>query len=160
MDTSIFAQLTLVLVIAAGISLVMRLLRQPLILGYILTGIIVGPSLLNIVHAKDAFESFSEIGITLLLFIIGLGLNVTVIKNVGRVALITAASILALVGIAGFAASEGLGFGITQGILIGLALFFPARLSSSKSSPTNARRRGSTPKLPSASSSSTISSQH
>jgi len=128
MDTSIFAQLTLVLVIAAGISLVMRLLRQPLILGYILTGIIVGPSLLNIVHAKDAFESFSEIGITLLLFIIGLGLNVTVIKNVGRVAFITAASILALVGVAGFAASEGLGFGITQGVLIGLALFFSSTI--------------------------------
>ena len=128
MESSIFTQLTLVLVIAAGISLIMRLLRQPLILGYILTGMLVGPSLLNIVHAKDAFESFSEIGITLLLFIIGLGLNVAVVKSVGRVALTTAASILILVGLAGFGASEWLGFGITQGILIGLALFFSSTI--------------------------------
>lgn len=128
MDNSIFTQLTLVLVVATGISLVMRLLRQPLILGYILTGMLVGPSLLNIVHAKDAFESFSEIGITLLLFIIGLGLNVTVVKNVGRVSLTTAAAILVLVGVAGFGVGEWLGFGLTQGILIGLCLFFSSTI--------------------------------
>ena len=128
MDQSIFTQLTLVLVIAAAVSLIMRILKQPLIMGYILTGIIVGPSLLDIVHAKDAFESFSEIGITLLLFIIGLGLNITVIKSVGRVAVVTAAAILALVGVTGFIAAEALGFGLTQGLLIGLALFFSSSI--------------------------------
>lgn len=128
MDQSIFTQLTLVLVIAAAVSLIMRILKQPLIMGYILTGIIVGPSLLDIVHAKDAFESFSEIGITLLLFIIGLGLNITVIKSVGRVAVVTAAAILALVGVTGFIAAEALGFGLTQGLLIGLALFFSSTI--------------------------------
>lgn len=128
MEQSIFTQLTLVIVIAAVISLIMRLLRQPLILGYILTGIVVGPSILNMIDAKEAFESFSEVGITLLLFIIGLGLNAGIIKSLGKVALVTAASILLLVGGAGFGASQALGFGVTEGIIVGLALFFSSTI--------------------------------
>lgn len=52
MELSIFTQISLVVAVAAALSILMRLLRQPLIMGYILTGIIVGPSLLNIVQAK------------------------------------------------------------------------------------------------------------
>lgn len=102
MEQTIFAQLSFVIVLAAVISIIMRLLHQPLIMGYILTGIIVGPSFLGLIQAKEAFESFSEIGITLLLFIIGLGLNAGVIKSLGRVSLLTALAILGLVGSAGF----------------------------------------------------------
>src|SRR4051812_41897266 len=98
MDNSIFGQLSLVLGITALIAVIMRLLRQPLIMGYILTGIIVGPSVLNLIHAKDAFESFSQLGITLLLFIIGLGMNASVIKSLGRVSLLTATVILIGIG--------------------------------------------------------------
>ena len=75
MHTTIFTDLSLVIVMVAVVSLVMRLLRQPLILGYILTGIVVGPSMLHVIHSKEAFDGFSAIGITLLLFIIGLGLK-------------------------------------------------------------------------------------
>lgn len=128
MEQSIFTQLTLVLVIAAVISLVMRVLRQPLIMGYILTGIIVGPSLLNIIHAKEAFDSFSEIGIMLLLFIIGMGLNPVVIKSLGRPVLVTAASILLLVGSTGFLVGTLLGFGTAEAVIVGLALFFSSTI--------------------------------
>ena len=128
MDQSIFTQLTFVLVIAAVISLVMRLLRQPLIMGYILTGIIVGPSLLNIIQAKEAFAGFSEIGIMLLLFIIGMGLNPVVIKSLGRPVLVTAAAILLLVGSTGFAAGTLLGFSTSEAAIVGLALFFSSTI--------------------------------
>lgn len=128
MEQSIFTQLTLVIVIAAVVSLIMRLLRQPLILGYILTGIIVGPSVFGMITAKEAFDSFSEVGITLLLFIIGLGLNAGVIKSLGKVAVVTATSILLLVGGAGLAASQVLGFGMAEGIIVGLALFFSSTI--------------------------------
>ncbi len=77
-------QLSVVLAVAASVSIIMRVLRQPLIIGYILTGIICGPSLLGIVHDQAAFLSFSQIGIALLLFIVGLGLNVGVIRQTGR----------------------------------------------------------------------------
>lgn len=128
MDNSIFAQLSFVLGVGAVVALVMKWLRQPLIMGYILTGIIVGPSVLNLVHAKDAFESFSEIGITLLLFIIGLGMNAGVIKSLGRVSVITAGIILLLVGFSGHIAALALGFNNTTAIVLGVALFFSSTI--------------------------------
>lgn len=128
MDNSIFTQLSLVIGIAAIIALIMRWLKQPLIMSYILTGILVGPSLLNIVEAKATFQSFSEIGITLLLFIIGLGMNAGVIKSLGRVSIITAGVILLLVGSLGHIVSLGLGFNNQTGIILGIALFFSSTI--------------------------------
>lgn len=124
----IFAELSLVLVIVALVAGVMRLLRQPLILGYILTGIIVGPLLFNIVHAKEAFEGFSQIGIALLLFIIGLGMNLNVIKSLGKVSLAAASAILLVVGGLGAVASWQLGYSLATAIIIALALFFSSTI--------------------------------
>src|SRR5690349_314548 len=102
MPGDVFAQLSLVIVLATAVSYVMHLLKQPLIVGYILTGIIVGPSIFNLVSEKHAFESFSEIGIALLLFIIGLELSVGVIRKLGKPVFITAAAILLTIGTIGF----------------------------------------------------------
>lgn len=126
--SSIFTQLSIIIVIGGVISVLMRLLRQPLIIGYILTGIIVGPSVLGLIHDKSVFEAYSEIGITLLLFIIGLGLNVGVIKSLGKVSLTTATAILILVGGLGFGASHLLGFTSTEAMVVGLALFFSSTI--------------------------------
>lgn len=128
MELSIFTQISLVIAIAAIVSLVMRFLKQPLIMGYIITGILVGPSVLNIVHAKEAFETFSEIGIALLLFIIGLGLNAGVIKSLGKVSLVTAGAILLLVGSLGYGASLLLGFDQMSALFLGIALFFSSTI--------------------------------
>ena len=128
MELSIFTQISLVIAVAGVISLIMRFLRQPLVLGYILTGILVGPSMLNIVHARDAFETFSQIGIALLLFIIGLGLNAGVIRGLGKVSLITAGFIFLLVGSTGHLASVMLGFNNVTGLYLGIALFFSSTI--------------------------------
>ena len=128
MEPAIFTQLTLVLVIAAAISLMMRVLRQPLIMGYILTGILVGPAVLHLIQDGEAFASFSEIGITLLLFIIGLGLNPTLIKSLGRPVLFTATSILILVSGAGMAVNWILGFGLVESLILSIALFFSSTI--------------------------------
>lgn len=124
----IFTELSLVLVIVAGISVVMRLLKQPLILGYILAGIVVSPIALDLIHAKEAFEGFSEIGIALLLFIIGLGMNISVIKSLGKVSLTAAAAILAMVGGSGALVAHLFGFGLASALIIGVALFFSSTI--------------------------------
>lgn len=128
MELSIFTQISLVITAAAVIAIVMRMLKQPLIMGYILTGILVGPSVLDVVHAKEAFETFSEIGIALLLFIIGLGLNAGVIKSLGKVSLVTASAILILIGSTGYGISLLLGFDSTTSIFLGLAMFFSSTI--------------------------------
>lgn len=129
MEHSIFTELSLVIVITALVSLVMRFLRQPLILGYIITGIVVGPSMLHLIHSKEAFDGFSSIGIALLLFIIGLGMNVGVIRRVGSSIFATAGALLVTIGGIGFAVSAvALGFSITEAYIIGLSLFFSSTI--------------------------------
>lgn len=125
---SIFIQLSLVIVLGAIVSLIMRMLRQPLIMGYILTGILVGPTVLHLIGDKQTFETFSEIGIALLLFIVGLGLNTNVFKSLGKVALTTAISILLAVGTLGFIAAQLLGFANGESLILGLALFFSSTI--------------------------------
>jgi Kef-type K+ transport system membrane component KefB len=128
MEQSIFYQLSLVLALAAGISLLARMLRQPPMIGYIVSGFVVGPALLNVIHAEEAFNSFSQIGIALLLFMIGLSLNVAVIKSMGKPALLTFALILLGLGGAGFAAAQLLGLTAVESVLIGSALSFSSTI--------------------------------
>ncbi len=128
MHDSIFSELSLVIVVTAGVSLLMKAIKQPLILGYILAGLIVGPSALNLIHSKDLFEAFSALGIALLLFIIGLGMNVSELRKLGRVSVYVATASLISITTIGFTASSALGFNKTEAFIIGLAMFFSSTI--------------------------------
>ncbi len=127
-----FTQLSVILVIVAIVAFVMKLLKQPLIVGYILTGILVGPSLLNLAGGNEAFEVFSEIGIVLLLFIIGLELSVAVIRKLGKPVFLTAAAILLTIGTIGYLVGTAFSFTTTEALLIGLAMFFSSTIIIAK----------------------------
>jgi len=84
MIDNIFLQISVILGITVSIALIMRLLKQPLIVAYIIAGLVAGPLFLNLVHGGEAFfETFAQFGIVLLLFIVGLSLNFEHIKKVG-----------------------------------------------------------------------------
>src|SRR5215831_16197851 len=123
----IFLQLSFVIGVGAVVSIVMRLLRQPLILGYILTGILVGPAAFNLIHL-ETFDAFASIGIALLLFIIGLGMNVSVIKKLGNTVFLATAVELLSVGAAGFVVGSLLGFTPTEALVAGLCLYFSSTI--------------------------------
>lgn len=125
----VFAELSLVIVITTGVSLFMRFIRQPLILGYILSGLLVGPSVLGLIHSTETFEAYSKFGIALLLFIIGLGMHVDELKKLGKVVILTAFASLLTIGTLGFTASSLLlGYGKTEALIIGLALYFSSTI--------------------------------
>ena len=128
MDSNVFTQLSLVVAIVVVVSVIMKLLRQPLIMGYIITGVLVGPSFLHIVRDQSAFDSFSTIGITLLLFIIGLGLNAGLIKSLGRVSFATSMSILPFLGAVSYAVCTALGYDTTTSLVLAVALFFSSTI--------------------------------
>lgn len=125
---SIFSELSLVIVVTAVVSIIMKLIKQPLILGYILAGLLAGPSLLNLIHSTEVFEAFSSIGIALLLFIIGLGMNVNELKKMGKPALIIAAASFFTITTLGFTAGSLMGFTKTEAFIAGLALFFSSTI--------------------------------
>jgi Kef-type K+ transport system membrane component KefB len=119
---SMFDELTLVIVLAVAISLIMRALRQPLMIGHIITGVLVGPAVLNIVHSTETIEIFAEFGVALLLFIIGLGLNLHVIKDIGKVAVIASLAQVLLVGGTAYTAALLIGYSQSVAFFIALAL--------------------------------------
>lgn len=125
---AIFAQLSLVIAIAAGMALIMRLIRQPLIIGHILTGIIVGPAVFHLVKNQATFTTFSDIGVALLLFIIGLSLSLRVIKEVGKVASITAVIQVGLTIILGWAGGRLFNLNQTESVIFGTALAFSSTI--------------------------------
>ena len=125
---SIFSELSLVIAFAVGVSLVMRLIRQPLIIGHIITGLLAGPSFLHLIKSPETIQVFSDFGIALLLLIVGLGLNPRVIKEVGKIAGIIALTKITLTTLFGFLVSRLFGYSMVPSLFIGVSLSFSSTI--------------------------------
>ncbi len=124
----IFVEITVILAIAFGAAMIMRVLKQPLIIGYILTGIIVGPYVFNLVQSEGTIELFSKLGITILLFIVGLNLNPSVIKEVGKVSAFTGIAQVIFTSLIGFVIALSLGIDRIAAIYVAIALTFSSTI--------------------------------
>lgn len=112
---------TLLLAAKAGEEL-FRHLRQPVVAGQILAGVIVGPSVLGIVELSEVVEVFAELGVVFLLFWVGLETRISDIAAVGRsAALVGVLGVVIPVG-AGLALSLALGADTETALFIGAAL--------------------------------------
>jgi Kef-type K+ transport system membrane component KefB len=74
----------LIIILAAALGIIAKLFRQPLILAYLVAGILIGPFVLGIVKERSVIETFGSIGIIFLLFLIGLELNPRRLLEVGK----------------------------------------------------------------------------
>ena len=128
MAINIFVELSIIIIIAVVVAGIMRLLKQPLIISYILTGIIVSPYFLNIVKSTDAIATFAQIGVALLLFMVGLNLNPKIIKDVGKVSLITGVGQVIFTSVFGFFIGKLLGFSTIVSIYVAIALTFSSTI--------------------------------
>jgi Kef-type K+ transport system membrane component KefB len=125
---SIFVELSVVLAIAFLVSAVVLILRQPLIIGHIITGILVGPYAFNVIQSADTLDLLSHLGIALLLFIIGLGLNPATIKDVGKAATVTGLGQIIFTSVAGYGISIALGYTALESLYISVALTFSSTI--------------------------------
>jgi len=128
----LFSELATIIGIAAAVSFVMLLLKQPLILGHILTGVIVGPMALNIIRSEETIQVFSHLGITSLLFIIGLSLHPTVLKDVGRVALFAGLGQVFFTSIIGLSIGYGFGFSWLTSLYLAVAFTLSSTIIATK----------------------------
>ena len=119
---SVFSGLSLILAVGTLMALAMRKIRQPMIIAYILTGVLVGPAVFNLITDQQTFKVFSDIGISLLLFIIGLGLNPRVIREVGRTATIVGVSQVATISLLGFLLGKAFGLNGNEALFLGVSL--------------------------------------
>ncbi len=128
MGLEVFTEISVVIVIALLMAVIMRLLKQPLIISYILTGIIVSPYFLNLIKFTDTIHALSQMGVAFLLFIVGLSLSPKVIKEVGKVSLITGVGQVVFTSILGYGISRLLGFSIITSLYIAIALTFSSTI--------------------------------
>jgi K+:H+ antiporter len=114
------SNLALVLCVAAVTTVVFQRLRQPVVLGYLLAGIIVGPHILAPITADtETVQGVSELGVILLLFGIGLEFTIGKLLRVGgTAALIAVVEVSALI-VAGDLAGQGFGWTSQQSLYTG-----------------------------------------
>jgi Kef-type K+ transport system membrane component KefB len=125
---SVYQQVAAVLILAALFGGAARLLRQPLIIAFIIVGILVGPLGLGIVEDATAFELLAQVGISLLLFIVGLKLDLRLIRTLGPVAMATGLGQVAFTSGIGFLITVWLGFEPLAALYIAIALTFSSTI--------------------------------
>lgn len=123
-----FTQFSLILSVVLLVSVITRLLKQPLIIGYIISGIVVGPFFLNLVKDTQIINTFSEMGIAFLLFIVGLRLSPKVIKEVGKISLLTGIGQILFTSLIGYAIGILVGFQPIIALYIAIAMTFSSTI--------------------------------
>lgn len=125
---SLFHETAAVLGLTAVAGALGVLLRQPLIVAFIASGILVGPSVLGWVSANDQFDLLSRLGITLLLFLVGLKLDLRLIRSMGAVALATGLGQVAFTSVVGFILALLLGLAPIPALYVAVALTFSSTI--------------------------------
>lgn len=112
--------LTVVLAVAAITTVVFQRLRQPVVLGYIIAGLIVGPHVpVPIVADTATIQTLSELGVILLMFSLGLEFHIAKLVRVGPAAAFTAVIETSLMAWLGFLAGRGLGWTVLESVFTG-----------------------------------------
>ncbi len=124
----IFFELTFVLILAGGIALIVSFLKQPSIIAYIVAGLLLGPLGYYQLREHDALHGLAQIGITLLLFMVGLELDVAQFKRMGKAALIAGFGQIFLTGAASFVILKSIGVATVPALYLGLALSFSSTI--------------------------------
>ena len=90
MDHTLITDVAICIVVAWVLAVIAQLLRQPLIIAYLVAGFLVGPAGVGLVEEKETIETISSLGLLLLLFMIGLEIDLGRILGAGRLIGVTA----------------------------------------------------------------------
>jgi Kef-type K+ transport system membrane component KefB len=122
-DIGLLGDLGLIVLGAAACVFVARLLNIPSIIAYILSGLLLGPAL-GLVTVSEGLHIISELGIALLLFLVGLELSLDKIRDVGKVAVVAGIGQVVFTAAGGMAFCLLLGFDAIESLFIATALTF------------------------------------
>ena len=115
-DVTLLRDIALGIVFAAILGHVARLLRQPLLLGYIAGGILLSPQMgFGLISNAESIELIAEIGLILLLFIIGLEIDLRELRRLGRSMLALGVGQFVINSLLGLAFFGWLGYRVAEG---------------------------------------------
>lgn len=125
---SSFIEVAFLLILASGIGFLGLLFKQPLIVSFIVVGLIAGPSALDIVHSKEKIDFLSELGIATLLFLVGIKLDIKLIRSIGLVSIFTGLGQVIFTSLGGYLLGLALGFDSISSLYIAVALTFSSTI--------------------------------
>jgi Kef-type K+ transport system membrane component KefB len=123
-----FTVVAALLALAGVVGVVALRLRQPLITAFIGVGVIMGPVGLDWVQPGDDVELLAEVGIAVLLFLVGLKLDLNLLRTLGPAALVTGVSQVGVTAVLGFLLSLALGLDGVTALYVAIALTFSSTI--------------------------------
>ncbi len=124
----VFTEMAVLFLLAAAVGAIGVRLRQPLIVAFIAVGILVGPSVLGWVSANDQVDLLAKLGIALLLFVVGLKLDLHIIRTMGPVALATGLGQVLFTSVIGYFIAISLGMNPVTALYVAVALTFSSTI--------------------------------
>ena len=120
----ILQDFAVIMIVASVMTLIFYKLKQPVVIGFIVAGIIIGPYSppFSLIHNLDVLNLFAELGVILLLFTVGMEFPIQKLRDVGRKAIIIASSEAFGTLIIGFIVALSLGLGFYDSLFIALAI--------------------------------------
>ena len=126
--SSPFYELAALLTLAGLVGFIGLMLRQPMVVSFIAVGVLAGPSVLGFVQSADKIELLAQLGIAVLLFLVGLKLDLKLIRTLGPVALATGLGQVAFTSAIGFGIGLALGLDTITSIYVAVALTFSSTI--------------------------------
>lgn len=125
---NIFLDLTVIICIAAVFSLIFKYFKQPEILAYILTGVLIASFHFFKASNQDVLHSMSQVGVTLLLFMVGLEIRISELMSLGKALILSSIGQVVGTFVFGFLISSFFGFNILTSVYLATALTFSSTI--------------------------------
>lgn len=116
--------IAVIMIVAAIMLAITFKLKQPMVIGYIIAGMVIGPYTppFSLVHSPETLNLFAELGIIMLLFVTGTEFPIAKLRSVGRISIVTALAESMGTLLIVFFIAQNLGFSFNDSIFLALAL--------------------------------------
>ncbi|MCX8193884.1 MAG: cation:proton antiporter [Candidatus Pacearchaeota archaeon] len=132
LSNSFIISISLVIIIAAFLALISKLLKQEFVLAYVVAGIIIGPFVLGLIQNKTMINGFAEIGITFLLFTVGLEMSYKKLKESLGISMLAGIIQVITVALVSFFILVAFAFSKTEAAWLGIAIAFSSTVVVTK----------------------------
>ena len=121
---TLLQDLAIILVVAAAATLLCHALRQPVVLGYLIAGLVIGPHTppWPLIADGHTIQAFAEVGLVLLMFGLGLHFSIAKLMRVGRIAVIVALVEIVTMVALGYSLARAFGWGAMDALFLGAIL--------------------------------------
>lgn len=124
MEQTFIVEFGVILAVAAILGILARFFKQPLILAYLLAGILIGPIAFGLIEDPHIIKPFAEIGIVFLLFLVGIELNPKRLIEIGNTALVAGFCQIIISGVFYYLIARSFGYASSAAIYLSLAFTF------------------------------------